>query len=101
MIYLGEKLRTLRIQKDWTQEQLANKLGIDKSAISQYESCLRLPSLNVLIKLCYAFNLSADYFLEINIDNYIKIPINDLTESQINTIIKVIEEYRKANVKSE
>lgn len=100
MIYLGEKLRKLRTQKEWTQEQLANKLGIDKSAVSQYESCLRLPSLNILIKLCYTFNLSADYFLEININNCLKIPIDDLTDSQLNTIISVIEEYRKANIKT-
>lgn len=97
MIDMGNKLKNLRIQKRWTQKQLADKVEIDESAISQYESYLRLPSLEVLVKLCSVFNVSADYFLGTEIDDFIKLPVYNLTSSQIDVIMAVVEEYRKAN----
>lgn len=53
MINFGNRLRLLRTNKKLTQTQLAERVGVTKSMISSYETSMRLPSLDVLIKLSY------------------------------------------------
>ncbi|MFR3008340.1 MAG: helix-turn-helix domain-containing protein, partial [Pseudoruminococcus massiliensis] len=40
----GNRLKTLRIKKKLTQQQLADLLGLTKSVISAYENGLRYPA---------------------------------------------------------
>ena len=98
MIDMGNKIKDLRLKKDLTQKQLAIKIGINKSGISQYEKNLRLPSLEVLKKLCYAFDVSADYLLDISSKDKIKELTNSLTSSQIDLIVTLASEFQKANL---
>ena len=63
MINFGNKLKLLRLQDNMTQEQLAQKLNLTKSVISAYETGLRLPSYDVLIRIAKIFNVSTDYLL--------------------------------------
>lgn len=55
MINFGNKLKLLRLQDNMTQEQLAQKLNLTKSVISAYETGLRLPSYDVLIRIAENF----------------------------------------------
>lgn len=48
MVDFGNTLKKLRVQNDYTQAQLAKKLGITKSVISAYETGLRMPSYDIL-----------------------------------------------------
>lgn len=100
MLDMGEKIKNLRIREKLTQKQLAAKIGINESGISQYEKNLRLPSLEVLTKLCYTFDVSADYFLGISRKDRIKELTNGLTMAQIDAIALVADEFQKANLKS-
>ena len=63
MINFGERLRKIRKEKDLTQLQLAQQLGLTKSVISAYETGLRMPSYETLIKLSSTFNISTDFLL--------------------------------------
>lgn len=57
------RLRKLRTEQGWTQEDLGIKLKVQKSAISKYEIG-RSSLTDALIKqLCDIFNCSADYLL--------------------------------------
>lgn len=100
MLDMGEKIKTLRKKKKWTQKQLADKIGIKESGISQYEKNLRLPSLEVLKKLCYVFDISADYFLDISVDNKLDKLTNGLTGSQLEAVSILADEFYKANLKA-
>lgn len=59
----SNRIRELRLTKSLNQEQLAEKIGLTKQAISQYERGDRKPSLDVIEALCDFFNVSADYLL--------------------------------------
>lgn len=59
----SNRIRELRSAKSLNQEQLADKLGLTKQAISQYERGVRKPSVPVLEALCDFFNVSSDYLL--------------------------------------
>ena len=56
-------LRSLRNEKKYRQEDIAEVLGLSKQVISNYENGLREPSFDILIKLSEFFNVSTDYLL--------------------------------------
>ena len=63
MVDFGKRLRALRISKGWTQSQLSARLGVTKSVISAYETALRYPSYDILIRIAALFGVSSDYLL--------------------------------------
>jgi transcriptional regulator with XRE-family HTH domain len=77
------RIRQLRKEKDWSQEQLGEKLKVGKSAVSKYELG-QVPLTDAVInKLCVIFNVSADYLL--GISNIRRAP---LTQEQGDLIIR-------------
>ena len=56
MVDFGKRLRALRISKGWTQSQLSARLGVTKSVISAYETALRYPSYDILIRIAALFD---------------------------------------------
>ncbi len=61
---LGNKLSKLRKMNNYTQEQLAEVLGISRQAISKWESDITYPETDKLIRLSELFNCSLDYLLK-------------------------------------
>lgn len=57
------RIRKLREEFGYTQQDLANRLDSSKGVIGLYESETRKPSLEVLVKLSEIFNCSIDYLL--------------------------------------
>jgi len=57
------KIKNLREELGFTQQDLADKLEGAKSTIAMYENETRKPSMEVLIKLSEIFNCSIDYIL--------------------------------------
>lgn len=58
---LQDRIRELRLERKWTQKDLADKLGIQQKQISAYERGSNNPSTNILIRLAEAFDVSLDY----------------------------------------
>ncbi|GAB2022263.1 helix-turn-helix transcriptional regulator [Pseudolactococcus yaeyamensis] len=56
--YVGSKIREYRKQKGWTQNELANKLGINKTTVSNYEVGFRTPRQKLLFKIADIFGVS-------------------------------------------
>ena len=60
---LGEKLSKLRKEYNYTQEQLADILGVSRQSISKWESDIAYPETDKLIKMGKLFECSIDYLL--------------------------------------
>lgn len=60
---LGEKLSKLRKENNYTQEQLADVLGVSRQAISKWESGITYPETDKLIRISELFDCSLDYLL--------------------------------------
>lgn len=60
---IGENIRKIRIDKNLTQKELAEKSGISLSALNKYERGDRLPKIDALQKLSEALNIQIDYLL--------------------------------------
>ena len=60
----GEKIKQLRLEKNWTQEFVANKLNISMGAVSRYETGMYEPkSLDLVKDFSNLFEVSTDYLL--------------------------------------
>lgn len=60
---LGCKIKELRQEQKVTQRQLGAALGFSNQAISAWESGLREPDCDSIVKIAKYFNVSADYLL--------------------------------------
>ena len=65
---LGFRLRRLRKEKNMSQEELGNILGVTKVSVSGYEKGTRVPSIDILVKILDVFNVSADYMFGRDVD---------------------------------
>ena len=61
---LGEKLSKLRKEYNYTQEQLADILGVSRQSISKWESDIAYPETDKLVKMGNLFDCSMDYLLK-------------------------------------
>lgn len=59
----GDKLAKLRREQNYTQEQLADMLGVSRQSVSKWESDVAYPETDKLVKICEMFNCSSDYLL--------------------------------------
>ena len=60
----GAKLAKLRKENNYTQEQLAELLGVTRQAVSRWESDAAYPETEKLIRLGRLFDCSMDYLLK-------------------------------------
>lgn len=94
---IGTKIRKLRIQNKLSQPELASKLNISQTALSEIESG-KTKKVDFLLmdKVCNVFEVNFDYFLEdkkvFKIKNNTGVAVGD--NAIINTISeKLIEQY--------
>ncbi|WP_243426166.1 helix-turn-helix domain-containing protein [Mordavella massiliensis] len=57
---VGPRIRALRLEKNMTQRQLADKVGVDRTSLSSYENNKRVPDLFILCSLADIFGISLD-----------------------------------------
>jgi transcriptional regulator with XRE-family HTH domain len=68
-IPIGQKIRALRRERDLTQEELAELLGVSVQAVSKWETGGGLPDISQLPPLASVFGVSADELLGIDVAN--------------------------------
>ncbi|MDU2694225.1 MAG: XRE family transcriptional regulator [Clostridium sp.] len=88
----GKRLKNLRIEKNLTQQQLAEKLNVSKANISKYESDIIEPNINLINQISKLFDVSSDYLLGITI---IKKPIDTLAFHSIEGYENLNDEDRQ------
>ena len=60
---LSEKIVNLRKARNMSQEELAEKLGVSRQAVSRWEVGSALPDASNILQLSKLFGVSADYLL--------------------------------------
>ncbi len=61
---LADKIIALRKKSGWSQEQLAEQLGVSRQSVSKWESAMSIPDLEKIIKMSGVFGVSTDYLLK-------------------------------------
>ncbi len=93
MVDFGNTLKTIRLRKNLTQAQLAQKLGLTKSVISAYETGLRLPSYDVLIHIAKIFKVSTDYLLGMECKQ--EVDLSGLSREEIDALFALIKAMKQ------
>jgi transcriptional regulator with XRE-family HTH domain len=57
VVYIGERLKDLRVRQALTQEELAAKAGIGKNTVNRIERNLTEPHMSTLRKLAQALGV--------------------------------------------
>lgn len=60
---IGIRIIQLRKAQGWSQDELAGKISSSRAMIGKYERGDNLPSIEVLVKLAQAFEVSVDYLV--------------------------------------
>ena len=66
---LGDKIMNLRKKNSWSQEELAEKLGVSRQSISKYESAQAVPDMEKILKLSRIFGVTTDYLIKDEIED--------------------------------
>ncbi len=64
----GERLKALRKERNVTQQELADYIGVGRSAIAGYETKGKSPDFDKLRLIAQFFNVTSDYLLDIKIN---------------------------------
>lgn len=69
---IGSKIQAARLEKKLTQEQVAERLGVSRQTISNWENAKSYPDIISVIKMSECYNVSLDYLLkgEAPMNNY-------------------------------
>lgn len=104
---IGTKIRKLRLQNKWSQEELAHKLNVAQTSVSNFEANKTIPDFVVMQKVCEVFEVGFEYFVEDNqtINNVDKAEncnigcstgiINAMPEGILENMLKRIEVIEK------
>ena len=57
---IENRLKVLRAERDWTQADLAERVGISRQAVISIEKYKYTPSLELAFKIAEAFGVSID-----------------------------------------
>jgi len=93
MVDFGLRLRRLRQSRNMTQQQLADRLRLTKSVISAYETDLRMPSYDILIKLSTIFGVTTDYLLGVSRGRMLD--VSDMEDSDFELVMQLIARLKK------
>lgn len=84
---LSENLKRIRKENNLSQEQLAEKLGVSRQAVSKWESEQSYPEMDKVLLICKLFNYNIDELMNENVKD-----VDDSKQSKIN-INKYIEDF--------
>ena len=92
---IGEKITELRKKYNYTQENLAEKIGVTRQTLSNWESNITSPDLNQASLLCKELKININDLL----DNELELDVKDNSNNILNKLVgkKVILNFDYEN----
>ena len=91
----GDRIKELRNNHTWTQQELGDRLGVSKQSVSNWENGNIMPSIDVLVRMSDLFQTSTDYIL--NRENDLALDITDLDAEQKAMVQRMVRYFRNIN----
>lgn len=92
---IGSRIREARISKNMTQPELAEKIGITKGAIANYENEVSVPKHEILFKLMTELGVDANYLYQDLLKDVSEDLILSSEEKELIKNIRVLSEDDK------
>ncbi len=81
LIALGEKIRELREERNWSQEKFADRCGLHRSAIGLLERAERIPRLDTLLTFSKGFGITVSELLR-DLERWSQLPSRKARDRQ-------------------
>ena len=97
---LADKIIDLRKKAGWSQEELADKLGVSRQSVSKWEGAQSIPDMNKILQLSDLFGVSTDYLLKDSMEAAEPLPAAENDRDEGTTFVSMEEanafiEYRQ------
>ena len=73
---LADKIIENRKKNGWSQEELANRLGVSRQSVSKWESAQAVPDLKKILQLAEVFGVTTDYLIKDEIEEKPELEFN-------------------------
>ncbi len=83
---LADKIILERKKNGWSQEELADKLGVTRQAVSKWEGAQSVPDLQRIMEMSRLFQVSIDYLVKEEVEVVEHIPETEVADSQIRRV---------------
>jgi len=97
---LAEKIKTLRKERGWSQNDLSEAIRIHSKHISRYENGKTVPGPQALKKIAAAFEVSTDYLMRDDVPRDEKVKIKDPELLQQIEVIGQLKEEDRITIKN-
>ena len=98
---LADKIIDLRKKAGWSQEELADKLGVSRQSVSKWEGAQSIPDMNKILQLSELFGVSTDYLLKDNLEAPEPLAAPEDADSEGATFVSMEEANAFLNYKTE
>lgn len=94
VMILADKIINLRKKNGWSQEELAEKLGVTRQSVSKYEGAQSIPDLDKILKLSEIFGVTTDYLIkdELEEEEYVPSQMQEKESESDRSVHKVTME---------
>ena len=73
---IGDRIRLYRENRNFSQKEFAEKIGVSNSRVSNWEQGINRPDVDLLKTICEVLNISPSELLDVHLD------IEELTEHE-------------------
>jgi len=100
MFKLAERIKSLRVEKEISQDVLAVSVGVTRVSISHYENGAQVPDSKTLIKMAQYFKVSSDYLLGLSDSRrvYNKLKATLATTGLSDGALKILTQIQKDEI---
>ena len=99
-IEMGRRIREARLNKGLTMSKLAKDVGTSIVYMGEIERGLKMPSVNTLIKIANALEVSIDYILRYEVKSGVRYVYDEfasklgaLSKEQKQTVMSILDAY--------
>jgi transcriptional regulator with XRE-family HTH domain len=93
LLLFNERLKYLREQRNISQQDLADRLGVTRSTVSAWEAGINEPVLKTFVEIATFFNVSTDYLL--SLEKSLNIDISELNEDDKATMLNLLNRLKQ------
>ena len=90
---MNERIKKLRIERGRSQVELAEKLGVSKQSVSNWENDNIQPSVEMLLKISHIFSVTTDYLLGEDSRQFLE--VTGLEQKYIPHIQQIIDDLKQ------
>jgi len=91
IMIMADKIMEQRKKNGWSQEELAEQLGVSRQSVSKWESAQSIPDLSRVVAMAEIFGVTTDYLLKDEEESF-SVSTGDSRSVSSETVIKVTME---------